>query len=364
MWQEPQAGDGPAAAELLAVQTELQHWHPVYDSRRLRSKPAAVRLHGNDLVLFRDGRGGVGVLDDRCPHRGMRLSQGCVESGRLVCPYHAWSYDTEGNGHCPASPDMTFAARGFDVLEAGGLVWVKATGGEAPMPQLDFGGYRHVCTLRRRFDAPLDPVIDNFADDEHTAVVHKVFGYAPDRMPEVTLRVDADDTTVRSWCEGPHKHVPRLLAPLFGIHGGDRFTIEWTFHFSPLHAVFDMTWTDPETGTERGFRDKVDVFFVPIDDQQVELVYRQMTTMKLLGTPGFQLLVRPLTTLITELEVRVDQHIMRNLADKQADLSTMRLGRLDRSLGLVRSRLDSIYRGRTGRRVDIRTTEPTEISLR
>lgn len=111
MWQ---AGAAAVAAEPLAVRPELQRWHPVHDSRRLRKKPVAVRLHGEELVLFRDGSGAVGVLEDRCPHRGMRLSEGCVDGGRLVCPCHAWSYDTDGDGHWPASPDMTFAARAFD----------------------------------------------------------------------------------------------------------------------------------------------------------------------------------------------------------------------------------------------------------
>jgi vanillate O-demethylase monooxygenase subunit len=336
---------------------ELAHWHPVGDSRKVRRKPVPVRLLGRDLVLFRDAAGRLGALDDRCPHRHLRLSAGAVEGERLVCAYHGWSYTTDGEGHCPATPGMQVSANAYDVREAGGLVWVKERGDEAPFPRLDFDGYRLVCTLRRRFDAPLDPVIDNFADDEHTAVVHRVFGYDPRRMPEVRLELDADETTVRSWCGGPHKRVPRAIAPLFGIYGGDHFVIEWTFHFSPLHAVFDMSWIDPATGDERGFRDKVDVFFVPVDDGVTELVYRQMTTMKLLGTAGFNVLVRPLTTLITELEVRVDQHIMRNLADTSADLSAMRLGRLDRSLGLVRSRLNSIYRSRAVDVGEIRLTD-------
>lgn len=330
----------------MDVLGELNHWHPILGSHRLRRRPVPVRLCGLDLVLFRDGAGVPAALHDRCAHRAMRLSRGRVQDGRLACPYHGWSYDRAGVGSCPNSPDMAFEVPVLEVEERAGLVWVKAKGEEAPFPELDFDDYRLVCTLRRRFAAPLEPVIDNFADDEHTAVVHGVFGYAPDRMPEVTLRVDSTDDTVSSSCVGPHKRVPRLLAPIFGIYGGDRFTIDWTFHFSPLHCVFDMSWTDPSSGQPRGFKDRVDVFFLPIDDTQTELVYRQFTTMAMLGDPGFHLLVRPLTTLITEMEVRLDQRIMANLADTSGDLSTMRLGRLDKSLALVRHRLDGVYRRR------------------
>jgi len=330
---------------------ELAHWHPVLDSRTLRRAPVPVRLCGQDLVVFRGQDGTPAALDDRCAHRAMKLSCGTVEGGRLACPYHAWSYDAEGNGSAPSSPNLSFSVPSYEVQEAGGLVWLRARGGTGDLPPLEHDGYRMVCTLRRRFAAPLEPVIDNFADDEHTAAVHLAFGYDPERMHEVELTVETTDDTVTSTCVGPHKKVSPVLAPLFGIRTGDELTIDWTFHFSPLHSVFDMRWVDPGTGRERSFRDRIDVFFIPIDDDTTELVYRQMTTMRMLGEPGFQLLVRPVTSLITALEVRVDQHILANLADTSGDLSTMRLGRLDRSLGMVRQRLDRIYRQRPGRTV-------------
>jgi hypothetical protein len=49
------------------------YWYPIVTSREVRRKPRAVRLLGRDIVLFRDGQK-LFALDDRCPHRGIKLS--------------------------------------------------------------------------------------------------------------------------------------------------------------------------------------------------------------------------------------------------------------------------------------------------
>ena len=57
----------------------LDHWYPIYPASRLGRKPVALKRLDRELVLFRTGKGGVGVLPDSCPHRGMRLSKGRVK---------------------------------------------------------------------------------------------------------------------------------------------------------------------------------------------------------------------------------------------------------------------------------------------
>ncbi|NIO07248.1 MAG: Rieske 2Fe-2S domain-containing protein, partial [Deltaproteobacteria bacterium] len=54
------------------------------------------------LVLFRDRHGKVGLLVDRCPHRGASLSYGRVEERGLACAYHGWLFD--GKGNCLETP--------------------------------------------------------------------------------------------------------------------------------------------------------------------------------------------------------------------------------------------------------------------
>ncbi|MEH6728896.1 MAG: Rieske 2Fe-2S domain-containing protein, partial [Hyphomicrobiales bacterium] len=61
-----------------------------------------------DLVVWRSRSGQVSAFDNRCPHRGMRLSFGFVRGERLSCIYHGWQYGQDGGcRHIPAHPDMT-----------------------------------------------------------------------------------------------------------------------------------------------------------------------------------------------------------------------------------------------------------------
>ena len=56
----------------------------------------ACVVEDKQLVVWRDGESGVHVWDDRCPHRGLALSEGSVSGGLLTCPAHGWRFDTNG----------------------------------------------------------------------------------------------------------------------------------------------------------------------------------------------------------------------------------------------------------------------------
>ena len=100
----------------------------------------AIRLGERELVAWRGTDGMVRVWNDRCPHRGMRLSFGFVRENVLNCLYHGWQY--AGSGECrkiPAHPDLTvpptIRATVFAAVEQDGLVWVnlaKHPGGAPP----------------------------------------------------------------------------------------------------------------------------------------------------------------------------------------------------------------------------------------
>ena len=46
-----------------------RYWHPVALSEKVNSTPQKLRILGEDLVAFRDGKGRPGVLHARCAHR-------------------------------------------------------------------------------------------------------------------------------------------------------------------------------------------------------------------------------------------------------------------------------------------------------
>ena len=95
-------GQGTPAGELLR-----RYWYPVGVANELTEETPTqlVRILGETLVLFRDRKGRVGLLDDRCAHRGASLCYGRVEERGISCPYHGWLYDTRGNClETPAEP--------------------------------------------------------------------------------------------------------------------------------------------------------------------------------------------------------------------------------------------------------------------
>lgn len=84
-----------------------RYWQPVALSEELPhgGAPLAVKLLGEELVLFRDGEGRPGLLGLHCSHRGADLSYGRVEDGGIRCLYHGWLYDIRGN--CLEQPGET-----------------------------------------------------------------------------------------------------------------------------------------------------------------------------------------------------------------------------------------------------------------
>jgi 5,5'-dehydrodivanillate O-demethylase len=99
-------GPGTPAGKLLRC-----YWHPIAPAVELDANPVKkVRLLGEDLVLYRDRSGNLGLIDDRCPHRRTSFESGIPEDEGLRCPYHGWRFGA--NGQCleqPGEPwDSTF----------------------------------------------------------------------------------------------------------------------------------------------------------------------------------------------------------------------------------------------------------------
>src|SRR5580658_5236910 len=74
-----------------------RYWMPIAGQTELAANPVkAVRLMGEDLVLYRDLSGTYGLVARHCPHRRADLSYGFVEQCGLRCNYHGWLYDRDG----------------------------------------------------------------------------------------------------------------------------------------------------------------------------------------------------------------------------------------------------------------------------
>ena len=159
----------------------LGDWHAVSQSDALRvDQVLGATVLDEAVVVWRDSAGVAHAFRDRCPHRGAKLSLGCVRDGlALQCPYHGWRFD--GAGRCvvmPAQPGQDapkkFSAQTLPLVEAWGLVWVALCATPAPvpvMPEVDddyalvVDGPYEVATSGPR-------AVENFLDMAHFPFIH------------------------------------------------------------------------------------------------------------------------------------------------------------------------------------------------
>ena len=75
------------AARILDIGI-LDLWYPVASSWQVGNAPIGITRLAQQIVLWRDASGQVHALEDRCPHRGARLSLGWNLGDRVACWYH------------------------------------------------------------------------------------------------------------------------------------------------------------------------------------------------------------------------------------------------------------------------------------
>ena len=69
-----------------------RYWLAIGRAEDLKDIPQAVKVLGEELVLFRDGSGRLGLVGLHCSHRGTSLEYGDIEARGIRCPYHGWLY--------------------------------------------------------------------------------------------------------------------------------------------------------------------------------------------------------------------------------------------------------------------------------
>lgn len=171
-----QTGPGTPCGDVLR-----RYWQPAALCAELEGERPVlpVTLLGERLVLFRDEKGRLGLMDRQCPHRGVDLCYGRLENGGLRCPFHGWLFDH--TGQClempgePADSRMfeNIRARSYPCVEKGGIVFAFMGDGEPPpLPNLDclaapdshtfaFKGFME-CNWLQALEVGIDPVHASF----------------------------------------------------------------------------------------------------------------------------------------------------------------------------------------------------------
>jgi phenylpropionate dioxygenase-like ring-hydroxylating dioxygenase large terminal subunit len=164
----------------------LDEFDPALDPAMAVRPVKAVRVLGQDLVLFRNAEGGYGLLDRDCPHRGADLAYGRNEGDGLRCPFHGWKFDV--SGQCTETPGEPAGSklcsrirqRSYPLLEKAGTLfaWLGPEGSTPPpFPALDcfeapashsfaFKGLWH-CNWLQALEVGIDPA--------HASYLHRFF---------------------------------------------------------------------------------------------------------------------------------------------------------------------------------------------
>jgi 5,5'-dehydrodivanillate O-demethylase len=192
-----QVGPGTPGGELMR-----KYWHPVCAAEELLENPVrAVRILAENFVVYRDGSGGLGMLDARCPHRLVSLALGVPEENGLRCSYHGWLFDNRGRClEMPLEPPNTAlreraAVKSYPVEELGGLVWAYIGSDSPPLlPKWNWlarkGGFRQI--IGHRLPCNWLQVMENRGDLGHAFYLHgRTFRYVLERQGRSSEDPDA-----------------------------------------------------------------------------------------------------------------------------------------------------------------------------
>ncbi|MCL2533993.1 MAG: Rieske 2Fe-2S domain-containing protein [Nocardiaceae bacterium] len=193
-----------------------EYWYPGILEHKVKAKrPTTLKICGTDVVFFR-GEKGVAAVADACPHRGGALSRGkCEFPGTITCPYHGWTFDSEGEcravlGEGPTSriPGMPEArVRTYPTLTLKGVVWVWMGEGEPAPPEHDippqfFDDSLLIQNSVTTWDCNWRPACENMIDS-HVFYVHRRSFFFMMLMP-VNLLLNLSNI-------GPRRPRPRVI---------------------------------------------------------------------------------------------------------------------------------------------------------
>jgi phenylpropionate dioxygenase-like ring-hydroxylating dioxygenase large terminal subunit len=157
-------------------------WYAVLLATEVKvEKPVAFRRLGQEVVFWRDNAGQVVAMDDRCPHRQVRLSLGKLADGCIECPFHGFRFDREGtcqlipaNGKNGPRPKI-MRVETIPVREAHGYIWLWSGEPQTDYPPIPFyEGLENFAAgdFQRHWNLHYTRIIENQLDVAHVPFVH------------------------------------------------------------------------------------------------------------------------------------------------------------------------------------------------
>jgi nitrite reductase/ring-hydroxylating ferredoxin subunit len=176
-----QTDTGTACGTLLR-----RYWQPIALVEELsgRRPLKAVKIMGQDLILFRDETGRYGLLDRDCPHRGADLAYGRLEDGGVRCLFHGWLFGVDGKClDTPAEPEGStlcsrVSQRAYPVVERSGILFGWLGEGTPPaFPDLDcfIAPDSHVFAFKGLMECNWLQALEVGIDPAHASFLHRFF---------------------------------------------------------------------------------------------------------------------------------------------------------------------------------------------
>ena len=174
-------GPGTPAGNLMR-----HYWQPaaLVDELSGARPVKPVRLLGENLVMFRDNKGGYGLIDRMCPHRGTDLAYGRLEDGGLRCSFHGWLFDRAGKClETPAEPEgsnlcANIRQKAYPVVEKNGILFAYMGPGEPPeFPHFDcfIAPDSHTFAFKGMIECNWLQSLEVGIDPAHTSFLHRFF---------------------------------------------------------------------------------------------------------------------------------------------------------------------------------------------
>ena len=161
----------------------LDEFDPLLEPRMAERPMKAVRLMGQDLVLFKDEQSRWGLIDRDCPHRGADLAFGRHEGDGVRCPFHGWKFDV--SGQCLETPGEPVGSklcervkqRSYPVMEQSGVLfaWMGEEGKAPPFPKFDCfaAPASHVFAFKGMWQCNWLQAFEVGIDPSHTSFLHR-----------------------------------------------------------------------------------------------------------------------------------------------------------------------------------------------
>ncbi len=195
-----------------------RHWTPVCLIEEVSEPdgtPIKARVFGEDLVVFRDTNGRVGVMDEYCPHRRASLVFGRNENCGLRCLYHGWKMDVDGNVlemvSEPAANPMAKEVKkvkhlAYPTQEWAGFVWAYM-GPADTQPEFLPPAWAPTADTRVTIAKAIIPcnwaqILEGAIDSAHSSSLH-----SSDMVP---ARVQSAGVTDSTWLRPSTDKAPRM----------------------------------------------------------------------------------------------------------------------------------------------------------